>query len=87
MPIEESYHVFFSQMLTRGKVAREQENDGNVDVVATNLSIVLKGVSTVGLVVLVFGYSYSYLLLQLYGGSMLTENQGNLYKSTPMCLL
>ena len=74
-------------MLTRGKVAREQENDGNVDVVATNLSIVLKGVSTVGLVVLVFGYSYSYLLLQLYGGSMLTENQGNLYKSTPMCLL
>jgi len=76
MPIEESYHVFFSQMLTRGKVAREQENDGNVDVVATNLGIVLKGVSTVGLVVLVFGYSYSYLLLQLYGGSMLTENQG-----------
>merc|ERR1711962_519876 len=68
-------HVFFSQLLTRGKRGKEHEDD-KVAVVASSLSMVLKVFSMIGLVVLVFGYSYSYLLLQLYGGSMLTDNEG-----------
>ena len=75
MPIEESYYIFYSYLLIRGKPGRDHPN-ADVKLAATSLSIVLKVVSMVGFVILVFGYSYSYLLLQLYGGSILTDNEG-----------
>ena len=46
------------------------------------LSCVLKVVTLVGLIILVFGYAYSFLLLDLYGGTLLSSDTGKLETST-----
>ena len=77
MPIEETYYTYFSKVLMRGIRANEQKKE-SLDEAARSLFLVLKFVSLVGIIILVFGYSYSYLLLDLYGGKILSENEGML---------
>ena len=40
------------------------------------LECLLKAVLLMGLIILVFGYAYSYLLLDLYGGTLLSSGSG-----------
>ena len=48
----------------------------DVTVVAQVLESLLKLVMVVGLVITVFGYAYSHLALDLYGGSLLSAGAG-----------
>ncbi|XP_065188096.1 protein RFT1 homolog [Sycon ciliatum] len=75
MPIEESYSVFFTTTLQRGLVA-DQQPPAVVKTASSALSVLLKFVFLVGLIIVVFGWSYSYLLLMIYGGDKLTASPG-----------
>ena len=75
LPIEETYYTYFSKVLSRGKNGENQVKE-NLNEAANSLFLVLKFVSTVGAIILVFGYSYSFLLLDLYGGKILSEHEG-----------
>ncbi|XP_065666244.1 man(5)GlcNAc(2)-PP-dolichol translocation protein RFT1 [Hydra vulgaris] len=73
MPIEESYYVYFSQTLERNV---KKYPDSIMKQCCTSLSVVLKFVSLISFIILVFGYGYSYLLLDLYGGEILSNGEG-----------
>ncbi|XP_039250988.2 man(5)GlcNAc(2)-PP-dolichol translocation protein RFT1-like isoform X1 [Styela clava] len=75
LPIEESFYVFFAKMLERG-VPLQAQNQEKVKLVRHVLFCVLRLVVLIGLVILVFGFSYSYIFLHLYGGSLLSEGSG-----------
>ncbi|XP_061418992.1 protein RFT1 homolog [Lethenteron reissneri] len=75
MPIEDSFYVFFARSLSRGKIAMEQ-NEDDIAIVAKVLQSLLKLVLLIGVTVLTFGFSYSYLALDLYGGSLLSSSGG-----------
>ncbi|XP_017786154.1 PREDICTED: protein RFT1 homolog [Nicrophorus vespilloides] len=72
-PIEESAYFYFTQMLRRDQSLSQQDKKCVVEA-ATVLSQLLKVVTSIGLVVIVFGYTYSHSLLYLYGGRILTED-------------
>lgn len=72
-PIEESSNFFFSQLWTRQESADKQEN---IEEVTVGLYRLLRLMILLGLVILTFGYSYSHLLLHLYGGANLTSGSG-----------
>ncbi|CAI9741091.1 protein RFT1 homolog [Octopus vulgaris] len=74
-PIEESSYLFFSQLLFRGKTLKQQSKE-SARMAATVLRILLTGVTLIGLTILVYGYSYSFLALDMYGGSMLSSSSG-----------
>lgn len=74
-PIEESGYLFFSQLLLRGKPLKEQ-NKESIELATGVLSCLLKLVILVGTIILVFGYAYSYLALDLYGGTILSSGSG-----------
>lgn len=74
-PIEESGYLFFSQMLTRGLPIQEQKKE-TVTLATDVLECLLKVVVLIGLTILTFGYSYSYLALDLYGGKVLSSGTG-----------
>ncbi|CAL1674191.1 unnamed protein product [Lasius platythorax] len=70
-PIEESGYFYFTQIVKRDKPISDQnlaEVEESVNVLTHLCSIV----TSIGLIVLVFGQSYSSTLLWLYGGSKLT---------------
>ena len=48
------------------------------------LSCLLKLVILVGTIILVFGYAYSYLALDLYGGTILSSGSGILFSCSKM---
>lgn len=75
LPIEESFYVFFASTLYRGEPASKQRPD-SIPLVANTLSMLVKLVILVALVILTFGYSYSYLALDIYGGSVLLDGGG-----------
>ena len=75
LPVEESYYLFFSQTLVRDKPASKQPHE-NLCLAAETLESVLKFVLLVGLTIVVFGYSYSLLALDIYGGSILSSGEG-----------
>ncbi|KAK2185795.1 hypothetical protein NP493_222g02001 [Ridgeia piscesae] len=75
LPIEDSSYFFFSQTLTRGVTSREQTKSA-VELATQVLEAVLKVVIIIGVTFLVFGYAYSFLLLDLYGGSILSSGSG-----------
>ena len=83
MPIEESYYTFFAHTLERGHSA-DQQSPNSVKVASETLEVVLKFVVLVGMTFLVFGYGYSFLLLDIYGGSTLSSGEGNEYNSYVM---
>ena len=76
MPIEESYYTFFAHTLVRGSTA-DQQTQQAAQMASETLEVVLKFVVLVGLTFLVFGHSYSFLLLDIYGGSTLSSGEGN----------
>ena len=77
MPIEESYYTFFAYTLERGSSA-EKQTPQSAKMASDTLEVVLKFVVLVGLTFLVFGYSYSFLLLDIYGGKTLSTGEGDL---------
>lgn len=70
LPIEDASYVYFTNSLQRGIQFKNQINLKS----KSYFEFLLKSLSTIGLVVLIFGQSYSKLLLQIYGGSKLGEN-------------
>nr|XP_034962061.1 protein RFT1 homolog isoform X1 [Zootoca vivipara] len=75
LPIEESFYVYFAKVLERGKDIRFQKQD-DISMAAAVLESLLKLVLLIGLTITVFGYAYSQLALDLYGGSMLSLGSG-----------
>ncbi|NWS63145.1 RFT1 protein, partial [Chunga burmeisteri] len=75
LPIEESFYVFFAKVLERGKNVKDQKQD-DVAMAANVLELLLKLVLLIGLTITVFGYAYSQLALDIYGGSMLSSGTG-----------
>uniref|UniRef100_A0A8C5QX97 Protein RFT1 homolog n=1 Tax=Leptobrachium leishanense TaxID=445787 RepID=A0A8C5QX97_9ANUR len=75
LPIEESFYVYFSMVLERGKSVKNQKKE---DVCAASevLESLLKLVTLIGLIIVAFGYAYSQLALDIYGGSMLSAGSG-----------
>lgn len=75
LPIEESFYVYFASTLIRGEPVEKQDQQA-IPVVADTVSILLKFVLLIALVILSFGYAYSYLALDIYGGSLLSGGMG-----------
>ncbi|XP_056130858.1 protein RFT1 homolog [Lampris incognitus] len=75
LPIEESFYVFFAKVLERGRDVRNQKQE-EVAIAAEVLECLLKLVLVIGLIVTVFGYAYSHLALDIYGGSLLSTGTG-----------
>lgn len=75
LPIEESFYIFFGNVLERGKDPRHQREE-DVGLAALVLKMLLKMVFLIGMTISVFGYSYSQLALDIYGGSWLSSGPG-----------
>ncbi|XP_023334103.1 protein RFT1 homolog isoform X2 [Eurytemora carolleeae] len=74
-PIEESCYLFFSQQWVRGKDWKDQDEDMRQKV-EQGLFRVLRLMVLLGLVIFTFGFSYSDLLLRIYGGPHLAVDGG-----------
>uniref|UniRef100_G3QL08 Protein RFT1 homolog n=1 Tax=Gorilla gorilla gorilla TaxID=9595 RepID=G3QL08_GORGO len=74
-PIEESFYIFFAKVLERGKDATLQKQE-DVAVAAAVLESLLKLALLAGLTITVFGFAYSQLALDIYGGAMLSSGSG-----------
>ncbi|XP_074037836.1 man(5)GlcNAc(2)-PP-dolichol translocation protein RFT1 isoform X2 [Leptinotarsa decemlineata] len=72
-PIEDSAYFYFTQMIKRGEPVVKQ-NQKLVSESAEVLSHLCRVVISIGLLVFVFGQSYSYSFLFIYGGHNLVEN-------------
>ncbi|XP_029989843.1 protein RFT1 homolog [Sphaeramia orbicularis] len=75
LPIEESFYVFFAKVLERGRDVESQKRD-EVAIAAEVLECLLKLVLVIGLIITVFGYAFSHLALDMYGGSLLSSGAG-----------
>uniref|UniRef100_A0A8C9YRX7 Protein RFT1 homolog n=1 Tax=Sander lucioperca TaxID=283035 RepID=A0A8C9YRX7_SANLU len=75
LPIEESFYIFFAKVLERGRDVKSQKQE-DVAIAAEVLECLLKLVLVVGLIISVFGYAYSHLALDIYGGSLLSSGAG-----------
>ncbi|XP_069906821.1 man(5)GlcNAc(2)-PP-dolichol translocation protein RFT1 isoform X1 [Oryctolagus cuniculus] len=74
-PIEESFYIFFAKVLERGKDATLQKQE-DIAVAAVVLESLLKLALLTGLTITVFGFAYSQLALDIYGGAMLSSGSG-----------
>lgn len=72
-PIEDSSYFYFTQMVKR-ELPIHKQDQYKVQESCAVLSQVCKIVSSIGLVVLVFGQCYSKTLLELYGGAAFVES-------------
>ncbi|XP_033175312.1 protein RFT1 homolog isoform X2 [Bombus vosnesenskii] len=72
-PIEESGYFYFTQMVKRDKPVNDQ-NPVKIQESVNVLTHLCSAVMSIGLVVLVFGQSYSSTLLWLYGGTKLISH-------------
>lgn len=89
LPIEESSYFYFAQMLNR-QIPIENQPRPEIDQVANVLFKLLRALCLLGAIVVVFGFSYSHLVLHLYGGTTLTEGSGPLLMRThclAVCLM
>ncbi|XP_077134011.1 man(5)GlcNAc(2)-PP-dolichol translocation protein RFT1 [Ranitomeya variabilis] len=75
LPIEESFYVYFSKVLERGKSVKNQRKE-EIAAASEVLESLLKLVTLIGLVIVAFGYAYSQLALDIYGGSLLSDDSG-----------
>uniref|UniRef100_A0A674MHV7 Protein RFT1 homolog n=1 Tax=Takifugu rubripes TaxID=31033 RepID=A0A674MHV7_TAKRU len=71
----ESFYIFFAKVLERGCDVRRQKQE-EVAMAAEVLECLLKLVLVIGLVIAVFGYAFSHLALDIYGGSLLSSGAG-----------
>nr|CAG4640795.1 EOG090X04LH [Eulimnadia texana] len=76
LPIEESGYFYFAQMLQRHLPLEEQPEE-DVKRASVVLRYLLRTMSLLGCTILVFGMSYSHLLLWLYGGPTLASGDVN----------
>ncbi|XP_029411259.1 protein RFT1 homolog isoform X3 [Nannospalax galili] len=74
-PIEESFYIFFAKVLEREKDSTLQKQE-DIAVAAAVLESLLKLALLVGLTITVFGFAYSQLALDIYGGAMLSSGSG-----------
>ena len=74
-PVEESAYFFFSQLWKRN-VAVDLQDKENSDKVQLGLFRLLRLMLLLGLIIVLWGFSYSHLLLHLYGGYTLTDGVG-----------
>ena len=74
-PVEENAYFFFSQQWQRGVLWKEQDPKSRENV-RIGLYRLLRISLLIGIVILIFGYSYSDLLLTLYGGNKLSGDGG-----------
>ena len=75
-PLEESASIYFSSHLNRGGVD-SQSSQGSLKKVSETYFGLLRIVINLGIVVLVFGIPYSSIVVKLYGGDVLVENEGH----------
>ncbi|XP_068598864.1 man(5)GlcNAc(2)-PP-dolichol translocation protein RFT1 [Brachionichthys hirsutus] len=75
LPIEESFYIFFAKVLERGRDVKSQKQE-EVAISAEVLECLLKLVLLIGLIITVFGYAYAHLVLDVYGGSLLSTGAG-----------
>ncbi|CAL4139689.1 unnamed protein product [Meganyctiphanes norvegica] len=73
--VEAAAYKYFAQMIYRGKSLADQDAE-KVNQVAQSLSKLLRGLILISLVIITFGWSYSNLLLRIYGGETLSEGIG-----------
>lgn len=73
--IETASYKYFAQMVYRGKPIKEQDQDRVAEVVRF-LSSVIHNLMLISIIILTFGWSYSSLVLQLYGGRQLRDGGG-----------
>uniref|UniRef100_A0A7N6BQU6 Protein RFT1 homolog n=1 Tax=Anabas testudineus TaxID=64144 RepID=A0A7N6BQU6_ANATE len=71
----ESFYIFFAKVLERGRDVKSQKQE-EVAIAAEVLECLLKLVLVIGLIITVFGYAYSHLALDIYGGSLLSSGAG-----------
>lgn len=69
--VEEASYLYFNQ-----SVNRDAKNDVVNPNVSKHLSMILRAMTLLGLLVFAFGFSYSHLLLHLYGGTNLSSGLG-----------
>lgn len=74
-PVEESFYIFFAKVLEREKDATLQKQE-DVAVAAAVLESLLKLALLAGLTITFFGFAYSQLALDIYGGAMLSSGSG-----------
>ncbi|KAM5279973.1 man(5)GlcNAc(2)-PP-dolichol translocation protein RFT1 isoform 2-T2 [Ctenodactylus gundi] len=74
-PIEESFYLFFAKVLEREKDATLQKQE-DIAVTAAVVESLLKLALLAGLTITVFGFAYSQLALDIYGGTMLSSGSG-----------
>nr|CAG4651756.1 EOG090X04LH [Triops cancriformis] len=87
LPIEESGYFYFAQMIHRDAPI-EKQSPSDIAQAAKVLKILLRGMLLIGLTILTFGFAYSHLLLQLYGGHTLSESPGpTLLRTHCACVL
>uniref|UniRef100_A0A3B4B856 Protein RFT1 homolog n=1 Tax=Periophthalmus magnuspinnatus TaxID=409849 RepID=A0A3B4B856_9GOBI len=72
LPIEESFYIFFAKVIERGRDVKSQKQE-EVAIAAEVLECLLKLVLVIGLIITVFGYGFSHLALDIYGGSLLSS--------------
>nr|CAG4641627.1 EOG090X04LH [Eurycercus lamellatus] len=77
LPIEEGSYFYFAQMLNR-QVPLEKQPKKEVEQISGVLFKLLRALTLLGSTIVVFGYSYSHLLLHIYGGNTLTDGSGPL---------
>ena len=70
--VEDSAYFYFSQTVTRSDKA-DPKKDAKV---AQHLTLLLRVMTLLGLIIVTFGFSYSHLLLHLYGGENLSSGIG-----------
>uniref|UniRef100_A0A4W6EP01 Protein RFT1 homolog n=1 Tax=Lates calcarifer TaxID=8187 RepID=A0A4W6EP01_LATCA len=71
----ESFYIFFAKVLERGRDVKSQKQE-EVAIAADVLECLLKLVLVIGLIITVFGYAFSHLALDIYGGSLLSNGAG-----------
>ncbi|ESN90792.1 hypothetical protein HELRODRAFT_90783, partial [Helobdella robusta] len=78
LPMEESFYLFMSQTVKRGHVSFADINDSgtSINLVATTYENVLRVRTLLGLTIATFGFSCSYLALQIFFGEKLSAPPG-----------
>ncbi|XP_042217702.1 protein RFT1 homolog isoform X2 [Homarus americanus] len=75
--IETAAYKYFAQMVYRGKPINEEDQERIAEVVRF-LTSLIRTLLLISIFILTFGWSYSSLLLELYGGRQLSEGGGTL---------
>ena len=75
LPIEDGFYLFTTQTLHRGAIAKNQSSE-SMDLVSRVFESLLRIVVLIGVTIVTFGYGYSHLLLDMYGGATISTGSG-----------